>query len=82
MKKVNCIAAVMGMGLAMTSWAALAQGPAVRQDPVATTVSTAASPAIPADQQPTPEQLNAALNPDPSGLLQTSILGNTSLLEN
>jgi hypothetical protein len=57
MKKVNCFAAVIGMGLAMTSWAALAQEPAVRQDPAATTVVTAATPAIPADQQPTPEQL-------------------------
>jgi hypothetical protein len=50
MKKVNCIAAVIAMGLAMTPWAALAQEPAVQQDATST-------PAIPADQQPTQEQL-------------------------
>jgi hypothetical protein len=50
MKKVICIAAVIGMGLAMTPWAALAQEPAVQQH-------TASTPAIPADQQPNQEQL-------------------------
>jgi hypothetical protein len=44
MKKANCIVALIGMGLAMASWAARAQAPA-------------APTAIPADQQATKEQL-------------------------
>ena len=57
MRKVNCIAAVIGMGLAMIPWAALAQGPAARQDATPATAVTTTTPAIPADQQPTQEQL-------------------------
>lgn len=50
MKKVNWIAAIIGMGLAMTPWAALAQEPVVQQE-------ATSAPANPADQQPTQEQL-------------------------
>ncbi len=54
MKKTNCIAAVIGMGLAMVPWAVLAQAPAVQP---ADTPTAAATAAIPADQQPSKEQL-------------------------
>jgi hypothetical protein len=48
MKKVHCIAAVLGLGFALTPWAG-AQA--------AATQPAAAPAAIPADQQPTKEQL-------------------------
>jgi hypothetical protein len=51
MKKAKCIAAVLGMGLALLPWAA-AQSP--EDQPAASPSATAT---IPADQQPTKEQL-------------------------
>jgi hypothetical protein len=57
MKKANCIAAVLGMGLALAPWTALAQAPAVQPAAGAAAPATVAAPAIPQDQQPTKEQL-------------------------
>jgi hypothetical protein len=56
MKKTNCIAAVAGLGLALTPFAVFAQAPAAQ--PAPEPAPPAAAPAaIPADQQPTREQL-------------------------
>ena len=55
MKKANCIAVVLGMGLALAPWTVLAQ--AGQPGAAATAPAEAATPAIPQDQQPTKEQL-------------------------
>jgi uncharacterized protein len=57
MKKAICIAAAIGMGLAMASWPARAQTPAVRKADKPVAAVTAAQTTIPSDQQPTKEQL-------------------------
>lgn len=57
MKKANCIAAVLGMGLALAPWMALAQAPANQPAAGAAAPAAVAAPAIPQDQQPTKEQL-------------------------
>jgi len=50
MKKANCIVALMAMGVALTPWAAA-------QSTATPTATAATEAAIPADQQPTKEQL-------------------------
>jgi uncharacterized protein len=57
MKKAICIAAVIGMGLAMASWAALAQTPVGQKADKSKSAITATESAIPSDRQSTKEQL-------------------------